>query len=205
MIKTSKLFRNSFQIYKNYLRFANVQESRSVTAQRTTETTTHQEEIPVHLRPYDKNKYEVPSSKLKYATGYALLDVEPMPRSKIMKICYIILDKLKEIPAEAMYRIYTEEKLKYIMRNVDEIEDIRTLEENFGHDSIEVFIQALHKEIDLVDHMKHIKPWEAREEENAEFYKFAKTKKQELKNAKHERPDRERQSFVGNEGQSKLE
>lgn len=50
-----------------------------------------------------------------------------------MKICYIILDKLKEVPADAMYRIYTEEKLKYIMRNVDEIEDIRTLEENFGN------------------------------------------------------------------------
>lgn len=50
-----------------------------------------------------------------------------------MKICYIILDKLKDVPAEAMYRIYTEEKLKYIMRNVDEIEDIRTLEENFGN------------------------------------------------------------------------
>jgi len=56
-----------------------------------------------------------------------------MPRAKIMKICYIILDKLKEVPADAMYRIYTEEKLKYIMRNVDEIDDIRTLEENFGN------------------------------------------------------------------------
>lgn len=49
-----------------------------------------------------------------------------------MKVCYIILDKLKEVPSEAMYRIYTEEKLKYIMRNVDEIDDIRTLEETFG-------------------------------------------------------------------------
>ena len=50
-----------------------------------------------------------------------------------MKICYIILDKLKEIPEEAMYRIYTEEKLKFIMRQTDEIEDIRTLEETFGN------------------------------------------------------------------------
>jgi hypothetical protein len=31
-----------------------------------------------------------------------------------------------------MYRIYTEEKLKYIMRNTDETEDVRTLEETFG-------------------------------------------------------------------------
>lgn len=48
-------------------------------------------EIPVHLRPYDKEKYEVPSTKIKFATGYALLDVEPMPRAKIMKVCYNIL------------------------------------------------------------------------------------------------------------------
>jgi len=48
-----------------------------------------------------------------------------MPRAKIMKISYNILDKLKEIPETAMYRIYTEEKVKYIMKLTDEIEDIR--------------------------------------------------------------------------------
>ena len=31
-----------------------------------------------------------------------------------------------------MYRIYTEEKVKYIMKLTDEIDDIRTLEEEFG-------------------------------------------------------------------------
>jgi NADH dehydrogenase (ubiquinone) 1 alpha subcomplex subunit 5 len=55
-----------------------------------------------------------------------------MPRAKIMKICYIVLDKLKDIPSDAMYRTYTEEKLKYIMKQTDEISDIRTLEETFG-------------------------------------------------------------------------
>lgn len=62
-----------------------------------------------------------------------------MPRAKIMKICYIILDKLKTVPSEAMYRIYTEEKLKYIMRSTDEIEDIKTLEETFGNSSFQYF------------------------------------------------------------------
>lgn len=71
-----------------------------------------------------------------------------------MKICYIVLDKLKQIPEEALYRIYTEEKMKYIMKQVDKIEDIRELEEAFGYDSIEIFIQALHPEIELVDLMK---------------------------------------------------
>lgn len=65
------------------------------------------------MKPYDKAKYEVPSTKIKYATGYALLDVEPMPRAKIMKICYNVLDLLKDTPAESMYRIYTEEKVFY--------------------------------------------------------------------------------------------
>ena len=49
-----------------------------------------------------------------------------------MKLCYIIFDKMREIPETALYRVYTEEKLKYIMKKVDEIEDIRELEENFG-------------------------------------------------------------------------
>jgi len=39
-----------------------------------------------------------------------------------------------------MYRLYTEEKIKYIMKLTDEIEDIRKLEEEFGHESIEMFI-----------------------------------------------------------------
>ena len=31
-----------------------------------------------------------------------------------------------------MYRVYTEEKIKYIMKLTDEIEEIKTLEEEFG-------------------------------------------------------------------------
>lgn len=128
----------------------------------STSGSSSEQSVPVHLRAYDKVKYEVPSTKLKYSTGYALLDVEPMPRAKIMKISYNILNKLKEIPEDAMYRIYTEEKIKYIMKLTDEIEDVRALEEEFGHDSIEIFIYSLAKEIELVDYMKHSKPWESR-------------------------------------------
>jgi len=46
-----------------------------------------------------------------------------------------------------------------------------------------------------------VKPWEAREDDEAEFYKFAKTKKQDLKSMKHERPEREKVGFVAGEGQ----
>jgi NADH dehydrogenase (ubiquinone) 1 alpha subcomplex subunit 5 len=49
-----------------------------------------------------------------------------MPRAKIMKICYTVLEKLRtQIPEGVLYRIYTEEKIKYIMRITDEIDDIR--------------------------------------------------------------------------------
>jgi len=41
-----------------------------------------------------------------------------------MKICYHILAKVKICPVESVYRIYTEEKIKYFMKLTDEIEDI---------------------------------------------------------------------------------
>ncbi len=100
-----------------------------------------EEEVEIHRRPYDKEKYEKVSSNVKYCTGYAFLDVDPFPRASIMKLCYQIMYKLeKEIPEEAMYRQYTEELMKYIMNMTDQIEDVRKLEEEFGFDSIEMFI-----------------------------------------------------------------
>lgn len=65
MIRTSKLFRNSLKLFQNYLRAANIQEPKAVVTQQADESVGQHEEIPIHLRPYDKNKYEVPSAKLK--------------------------------------------------------------------------------------------------------------------------------------------
>jgi len=65
MINTSKLLRNSLKLLQNNLRFNKVQEAQSVVPQGTEASVAHPEEIPVHLRPYDKNKYEVPSAKIK--------------------------------------------------------------------------------------------------------------------------------------------
>ena len=147
-------------------------------------------EIPVHLRPYNKEKYEVPSTKIKYATGYALLDVEPMPRAKIMKLCYNILDKVKQTPEDSMYRIYTEEKIKYVMKLTDEIEDVRQLESELGNDSIELFIQALYKELDLVDYMKDSEPWKARSDD-LEVYNLGRLKREDVGVPKFVRPSRD--------------
>ena len=54
------------------------------------------EEVPLHLRPYDKSKYEKINPNLKYSTGYAFLDVDPLARASIMKLSYMILDKLRK-------------------------------------------------------------------------------------------------------------
>lgn len=135
----------------------------------------------MHLRPYDKEKYEKPIANIKLTTGYALFEVDPMPRARIMKICYNILDKVKQVPAHVLYRIYTEEKIKYIMKITDETEDIRKLEEEFGMDSIEVFIWSLAKELNLVDYMMDSKPWEMVDDEDAEFMKLLKVRSKDLK------------------------
>jgi hypothetical protein len=55
----------------------------------------------------DLEEYRDLSSKIKQSTGYALLEVEPFPRMKIMKLGLIILEDLKlKIPEDAMFRIY---------------------------------------------------------------------------------------------------
>lgn len=50
-----------------------------------------------------------------------------------MKICYHILAEVKKgIPEDFIFRILTEEKFKYIMKLVDEEEDVQKLERLFG-------------------------------------------------------------------------
>lgn len=71
-----------------------------------------------------------------------------------MKLCYILMEKLKDIPETALYRIYTEEKCKYIMKLTDETGDIKTLEKQLGYESIEMIIQYLQKELELSDTIK---------------------------------------------------
>lgn len=45
-----------------------------------------------------------------------------------MKLGYMILEKIKMAPEDSFYRMYTEEKIKWIMEKVDETEDIQELE-----------------------------------------------------------------------------
>ena len=114
-------------------------------------------EIPLHLQPYNKEKYEVPITQIKVYifkkafTGYSLLDVDPMPKATIMKLCYNILYKVKKMPETSICRIYIEEKMKYLMKLTDEAENIRDLERQVGFEAIEMFINGLKDEMSLVD------------------------------------------------------
>ena len=60
--------------------------------------------------------YRDMNSKIKKFSGYSLLQVEPFPRMKIMKLGLIILENLRlKIPEDAMFRIYLGSKLYTIL------------------------------------------------------------------------------------------
>lgn len=69
--------------------------------------------------------------------------------------------------------------MKYIMKLTDQMDDIRRLEEELGFESIELFIQTLHREIRLVDEMKDGKPWEMRDGESS--WEVLKQKRPDVK------------------------
>jgi NADH dehydrogenase (ubiquinone) 1 alpha subcomplex subunit 5 len=87
--------------------------------------------------------------------------VEPFPRAKIMKTCYHIMEQLsKGFPETSIYRIYNEERTKYFMKIVDETTDIEELEDHFGVETIELFIDNLVGQLEIINIMRHSKIWE---------------------------------------------
>ena len=79
--------------------------------------------------------------------------------------------------------------MKYIMKLTDKLEDVRRLEEELGFESIELFIQSLHREIRLVDDMKHGRPWEMRDDESS--WEVLKQKRPDSKHQIQNRTPRE--------------
>lgn len=78
-----------------------------------------------------------------------------------MKTCYHIMEQLTiGFPEASIYRIYNEERTKYIMKIVDETTDIEELEDFFGVETIELFIDNLVGQLDIINVMRHSKIWE---------------------------------------------
>mmetsp|Transcript_9714 Transcript_9714/g.16353 ORF Transcript_9714/g.16353 Transcript_9714/m.16353 type:complete len:112 (+) Transcript_9714:228-563(+) len=102
-------------------------------------------------------KHEGP---LKLSTGIAYLDVEPFPRMKLMKLYYLALQELKELPDQYGYKFLSQELTKYRMKVVDENMSIRAIEETIAGGLIEELIYQAHNEVKLLRIVKEWRPWE---------------------------------------------
>ena len=93
------------------------------------------------------------------ATGLAMIDVEPFPRLKLMKLYYMTLEEIKDIPDIFRYKVLASENTKYRMKVVDELENVRAIEEKIGYGMVEDLIKAAHNELRMLKWMKENEPW----------------------------------------------
>lgn len=96
---------------------------------------------------------------LKLSTGIAFLDVEPFPRMKLMKLYYLALQELKDIPDVYGYKFLSQEMTRFRMSVVDENLSVRAIEDKIASGLIEELIFQAHNEIKLLKIMKSWKPW----------------------------------------------
>ena len=97
---------------------------------------------------------------LKLSTGLAFVDVEPFPRMKLMKLYYLILQEVQNLPDEYGYKYYCREMTRYRMKVVDENESVRAIEEKIAGGLVEDLIHAAHNEVKLLRIMQKWRPWE---------------------------------------------
>ena len=125
-------------------------------------TQQRQEQIdkPVWERVFDHKRYMHHTGALKLSTGLAFIDVEPFPRMKLMKLYYLILQEVQELPDKYGYKYYARECARFRMKVVDENESIRAIEEKIAGGIVEELIIATHNELKLLRIVKKWKPWE---------------------------------------------
>ena len=119
-----------------------------------------QQTLPVWDRVFDHKKYMQHEGPLKLSTGIAFMDVEPFPRMKLMKLYYLALQELKDLPDNYGYKFLSQEMTRYRMKVVDESLSIRAIEDKIAGGLIEELIFQAHNEIKLLRIMKNWKPWE---------------------------------------------
>ena len=96
--------------------------------------------MPVWDRTFDHKKYMEHDGPLKMSTGIAWLDVEPFPRMKLMKLYYLILQEISNLPDEYGYKYYCRELTRFRMKIVDEHMSIREIEEKIACGLVEQLI-----------------------------------------------------------------
>jgi NADH dehydrogenase (ubiquinone) 1 alpha subcomplex subunit 5 len=70
---------------------------------------------------------------------------------------------VKEIPADAAYRVNVEKITQHRLSIVDGSEDIADVEEKLGIGQLEEVIEIAQDELRLIPHMAEWKPWEVSE------------------------------------------
>ena len=115
---------------------------------------------PVWERVFDHKRYMEHDGPLKLSTGLAFIDVEPFPRMKLMKLYYLILQEIADLPDEYGYKFYAREQTRWRMKQVDENRSIRAIEEKIAGGLVEELIYAAHNELKLLRIMKQWRPWE---------------------------------------------
>ena len=117
-------------------------------------------EKPVWERVFDHKKYMEHDGPLKLSTGIAFLDVDPFPRMKLMKLYYLTLQEIKELPEAYGYRILSRELTRWRMQVVDENRSVRAIEEKISSGLVEELILQAHNELKLLRIVKQWRPWE---------------------------------------------
>ena len=77
---------------------------------------------------------------LKLSTGIAFMDVEPFPRMKLMKLYYLTLEELRDMPDKYGYKFLCQELTRFRMKVVDENKSIRAIEDRISAGLIEELI-----------------------------------------------------------------
>ena len=126
----------------------------------STEERDQQMAKPVWDRVFDHKRYMEHEGPLKLSTGLAFLDVEPFPRMKLMKLYYLILQEVADLPDEYGYKFYAREQTRWRMKVVDENMSIRAIEEKIAGGLVEELIVGAHNEVKLLRIMQKWRPWE---------------------------------------------
>ena len=117
----------------------------------TTEEEVANSKLPVQERVLDFKKYMQHKGELKYSTGIYMRDIEPFPRLKIMMMCHVILDLLKEFDDSFLYKHISRENCIYIMQVVDENEVLVHIENALiFYENMENLIIKLDDEVTLL-------------------------------------------------------
>ena len=109
------------------------------------------DKLPINERVLDYSKYMHHKGEIKPSAGAFQKDVEPFPRIKIMMLCNIINDLIKEFDQDFIYIKIIQEYIKFVMEVVDEHEVLIEIEQAFPqYTNVEEFIESLHNEVLLL-------------------------------------------------------